>query len=58
MRSSKTPLTRMEMFPKATVVSGNDPNIKILMFMANIILVYANGAIKPISAQDISLIMI
>jgi len=45
MRSTKIPLTIIKIIPKAAVMSGNDPNIKNPIIMANIIFVYAKGAI-------------
>jgi len=54
MRSTKIPLPIIKIIPKAAVMSGNDPNIKNPIITANIISVYAKGAIRLTGALDIA----
>ena len=58
MRSTKIPLPIIKIIPKAAVMSGNDPNIKNPIITANIIPVYAKGAIRLTGARDIPAIII
>ena len=58
MRSTKTPLPIIKIIPTDAIVSGSDPNIKKPIITANIISVYAKGAIRLTDARDIPAIII